>query len=1483
MIRSLSRRVCWYALVGVFVFVFFGHSIVSGQDTLRIATYNILNYPGSDATTRNPYFRAVLHSMKPDVLVVQEMQSQIGVDGFRSNVLNSYQSGLYTSVPFNNGPDTDNSFFYKSSRVTYHGATYIPTALRDIAEYRFSPIGSSDTIRFYSLHLKASDGGTNETLRLAEATILRNHLNGLPTGSKFIIGGDYNIYRSSEPAFQKLIGSEVNNNGRSKDPLNAIGTWNSLTFRFIHTQSPRVRVFGGGAPGGMDDRFDMLLTSYSIDPQLILSSYTAYGNDGNHYNDSINRLPNTAVPDSVANGLHYASDHIPVFARFVFTTSSSAPTITVTGGPFNFGTVVSGSFSAQQSFVVSGANLTDNITIAPPTGFQISTTSGSGFTTSPIVLTQSGGLVGNTTIYSRFAPTNYGSVNGTISSTSTGATTKTVGVSGIGIATEPTLQSTVSFGTISSTSLVVNLSDGNGAKRILLARSGSAVADTPVDATTYTANSDFSVAPTLGSSRIVFAGSGSTVTLTGLVAGTAYHFASYEYNDGNTAGAENYLTTTPGVNNATTTTSASIFYSRGSMDPTVLANWNSERNGSGSAPGNFTSGNLFLIQNGHTMTTTAAWAVSGTGHRIQIESGGTLQADHLVATTTFQIDNGGTYIHNAVNGANGASTDIPGPTTRSFGSSSTVEIRKWGDGTGTNLVALPSGVLWGNLTINIATTMAASWQQNGSVANIAGNLSILSTGLTTREFRLSANTPYTLILGGDLNISGGILNLTNGSNTAASPMDLTIGGSFNQTGGTFTQNATNHISIVRFAGLGKSFTRASGTLTATKINWIISSSASLDLYNDLPVSSGRSLTVNGTLNCGTNAVTGEGSFTLASGATLSIGSLAGITSSGPTGNIQTSGRSFDIGANYAYNGTSAQVTGNGLPITVNNLTISNSAGVSLTGAATVNNTLALANGALSIGSNTLTLNGPIDRIGGTLIGGSSSAITFGGAGAGTTLPSIVVQNLTINRVSGISLGGATTVNGSLTLAGGALFIGSNTLSLNGGISQSGGTLEGASQSAIVFGGSAASTILPAVSLGNLTINRTTGILLGGDVTVHGALTLDNGSLSIGANMITLNGDISQGSGTLTGGSSSNIMVGGTGGATILPAVVLQNLIIDRPSGIFLDGPVTVEGALTIIRGIVSTDANVITLGPGATLSEPVTSPIVGIVTTTRTLGQSVNNTFGGIGIEINAAGTSPGLTTVSRRTGVASTGNGYQSILRYFDVSPTTNVGLNATVVFRYHDSELNGHSSANLRLFRSSDSGLAWELVGGTVDTEARKITATSLASMSRFTASDSLRPLSGLLAQPIHVFGGWNLISVPRTVPDYLRTSLFPTSNSWAYAYVGGSPPQGYLQRDTLANRVGYWLKFPNSQDVTITGEARRQDTVFVTAGWNIVGTITDSVATSSVFQSPSNNILSPFFRFEGGYIGSTVLAPGRGYWVKVAQSGTLILQAVVDRPAQ
>jgi len=63
----------------------------------------------------------------------------------------------------------------------------------------------------------------------------------------------------------------------------------------------------------------------------------AYGNDGNHYNDSINKPPNTAVPQNVANALHYSSDHLPVVALVMFENVNGVKTQSGIASVFNLG------------------------------------------------------------------------------------------------------------------------------------------------------------------------------------------------------------------------------------------------------------------------------------------------------------------------------------------------------------------------------------------------------------------------------------------------------------------------------------------------------------------------------------------------------------------------------------------------------------------------------------------------------------------------------------------------------------------------------------------------------------------------------------------------------------------------------------------------------------------------------------------------------------------------------------------------------------------------------------------------------------------------------------------------------------------------------------------------------------------------------------------------------------------------------------------
>ncbi|WP_456377899.1 lamin tail domain-containing protein, partial [Lutibacter sp.] len=114
---------------------------------------------------------------------------------------------------------------------------------------------------------------------------------------------------------------------------------------------------------------------------------------------------------------------------------ASTPTITVTPTSVTGLNYIFGSGpSAEQTFTASGTNLvndvTGNITLTAPANFEISTTSGSGFSGS-VTLPQSGGAVASTTIYVRLASgLAVNTYNGNITADSNGATTQNVAVSG---------------------------------------------------------------------------------------------------------------------------------------------------------------------------------------------------------------------------------------------------------------------------------------------------------------------------------------------------------------------------------------------------------------------------------------------------------------------------------------------------------------------------------------------------------------------------------------------------------------------------------------------------------------------------------------------------------------------------------------------------------------------------------------------------------------------------------------------------------------------------------------------------------------------------------------------------------------------------------------------------------------------------------------------------------------------------------------------
>ncbi|MBK9526130.1 MAG: SBBP repeat-containing protein [Bacteroidetes bacterium] len=111
----------------------------------------------------------------------------------------------------------------------------------------------------------------------------------------------------------------------------------------------------------------------------------------------------------------------------------------------------------------------------------------------------------------------------------------------------PTIAATnLSISTTNCSDLFLNFTPGNGAGRIIIAHQGSAVHLSPVNGTSYLANSIFGSGDNLGSGNyVVYKGNGNSVTVSGLTEGVTYYFAVFEYNG--TGGSTAYLTNNPAL------------------------------------------------------------------------------------------------------------------------------------------------------------------------------------------------------------------------------------------------------------------------------------------------------------------------------------------------------------------------------------------------------------------------------------------------------------------------------------------------------------------------------------------------------------------------------------------------------------------------------------------------------------------------------------------------------------------------------------------------------------------------------------------------------------------------------------------------------------------------------------------------------------------------------------------------------------------------
>jgi len=317
------------------------------------------------------------------------------------------------------------------------------------------------------------------------------------------------------------------------------------------------------------------------------------------------------------------------------------------------------------------------------------------------------------------------------------------------------------------------------------------------------------------------------------------------------------------------------------------------------------------------------------------------------ASDVFKMSGTGKYSHVTTTSGSG----IPELTSGTTSSNYNFESTSFFENLSGNAASFDATPIYGNyiLTHTSTNTINNNLSIAGNLEIYSGILNVTSSGTDTLS--VSGN----VLIGDGATLQGtsttgrvtvNIIGNVTGTGTLKG--NVGSGGTTNYTIG---GNITSLISLntgntsLTFEGGNPSVNFTAANSSIPTLNEItIGTNKTVTLGDSIYVASGKHFTVNGTLDCGVNRISGAGAFILNANATIKCGHASGVF-----GNIATLGsNSLSAGANYVFNGLVQQATSALLPDNITGaLTIDNALGVFLSSDRTISTgTLNLLNGVL---------------------------------------------------------------------------------------------------------------------------------------------------------------------------------------------------------------------------------------------------------------------------------------------------------------------------------------------------------------------------------------------------------------------------------------------------------------------------------------------------------------------------------------------------------
>ena len=132
------------------------------------------------------------------------------------------------------------------------------------------------------------------------------------------------------------------------------------------------------------------------------------------------------------------------------------------------------------------------------------------------------------------------------------------------------------------------------------------------------------------------------------------------------------------------------------------------------------------------------------------------------------------------------------------------------------------------------------------------------------------------------------------------------------------------------------------------------------------------------------------------------------------------------------------------------------------------------------------------------------------------------------------------------------------------------------------------------------------------------------------------------------------------------------------------------------------------------------------------------------------------------------------------------------------------------------------------------------------------------------------WNLVGLPVETEENSYTQIFPNSvSNTLYAF-----DAGYVSAEALEMGEGYWLRFDAEGENMVEGGSVSEIPISLASGWNLVAGGSETIGVETISDPDGIIVANTLYGFSVGYESSTVLEPGKGYWIRTSAAGDVTI---------